>query len=303
MYNEKFNLSAAEQTLLPSDDDIAFYMDHGWYISKKILSVEEIKELEKASELYYQGHRDHPLPLMPEKAYNWQPQDGNIFRQNNYVFHESKIIREILSKPIIAAIAAKLAQTDQIRLFNSTMRYKPPGVDAKTNTVGWHIDRHYWQTCTSTKMLTAFIPLHDCDTSHGTLEMIDKSHKWFEAVDADDSTTLHFARRNIQELDVLLEENAKANKSKVVKVPMLLEMGQMSFHNCLTYHGSGANLSERARHVITLNFQDKDNEFRVYHLKSGRQLSYTNDELCRKNIQGYPDYSDPMICPVLWEQQ
>lgn len=86
-------------------------------------------------------------------------------------------IRQILSKPLIAAVAARLARTDQIRLWNSTLIYKPPRLD-DYNIVSWPFNKHYWQTCSSDEMLTAFIPFHDYGEEMGTITMVDGSHTW-----------------------------------------------------------------------------------------------------------------------------
>ena len=56
-------LSAEQWELLPSDDDVAFYREHGWYISKKILPDELIDEARYGSERYFAGERDMPMPI------------------------------------------------------------------------------------------------------------------------------------------------------------------------------------------------------------------------------------------------
>jgi hypothetical protein len=48
---------------------------------------------------------------------------------------------------------------------------RPPNPAEPSNLVPWHVDKHYWQTTTSDRMLTAFIPFHDCDEHMGTIGM------------------------------------------------------------------------------------------------------------------------------------
>ncbi len=83
-------------------------------------------------------------------------------------------------KPLIGAVAAALARADAIRVFQSTLIYKPPVATEPTNVVPWHFDKHYWSPSTSDRMLTAFIPFHECDEEMGTITMIDGSHRWRE---------------------------------------------------------------------------------------------------------------------------
>ena len=89
-------------------------------------------------------------------------------------------------------------------MFQSTLIYKPPIAGEPTNIVPWHFDRHYWSTSTSDRMLTAFIPFHDCGEEMGTITMIDGSHRWREI--AGDDSTRHFAERDGEELGRLLGE-------------------------------------------------------------------------------------------------
>ena len=58
-------LMESERALLPSDADVAFYAEHGWYLSKKLFSDDEVAGLVTASERYYEGERDRSLPVRP----------------------------------------------------------------------------------------------------------------------------------------------------------------------------------------------------------------------------------------------
>lgn len=292
-------LSEDERKVLPSDDEVRFYREHGWYLSRKLLSDEEVDAMVKASEAFYSGHRDCTLPSRPPRLAYWEPKDGNVFRHNDCIFYEFAEIRRILSKPVIGAVAARLAGSDQIRLFNTTLMFKPSNMEGQCTVVPWHFDRHYWQACTSEEMLTAFIPLHDCDEEMGTITMVDGSHRWRE-IGADVSTVRHFAERDPASLEQLLEENAAANGSRPVRVPMRIPKGAMSFHHCRTYHGSGPNRSTRPRRAISLHLQDRHNRYRPFRLENGELLQYNHDVLVRRTIDG-PDYADPEFCPILWE--
>jgi ectoine hydroxylase-related dioxygenase (phytanoyl-CoA dioxygenase family) len=148
-------------------------------------------------------------------------------------------------------------------------------------------------------MLTAFIPFHDCGTEMGTITMVDGSHRWSET-GSRDSVTRHFAERDRSELDAMLAENARHNGVAVAKIPMEIPKGHVSFHHCRTYHGSGANLSDRPRRAISLHLQDGANEHSDYRLDDGASVVYNHDVLVRRTADGRPDYADPDFCPVIW---
>ncbi|MCW2932438.1 MAG: phytanoyl-CoA dioxygenase [Actinomycetia bacterium] len=294
----QFALSAAERELLPSDEEVSQYAARGWYLSRKLLEDDECDALAAASERFYAGQRDRVLPVRPPNLAYWEPSHGQVQRHNDYVHYECDEIARVLRKPLVAAVAARLAQAPEIRLFQSTLIYKPPADGEVTNMVPWHADRHYWQTCTSERMLTAFIPFHDCGTEMGTITIVDGSHVWRE-IPGDDSTR-HFAQRDRGELSRILAEMARFNGTEVNAIPMVIPKGHMSFHHCRVYHGSGHNVSGRPRRAISLHLQDGDNRWRPYRRPDGSLLAYNHDVVVRATGEGTPDYGDPVYCPVLW---
>ncbi|MEU6539695.1 phytanoyl-CoA dioxygenase family protein [Streptomyces sp. NPDC047000] len=296
-----FTLTAEEQALLPTDDDVRFYEEHGWYLSKKLLTDEEVDTLEGASDEFYDaGRKDRALPVRPPKLAYWEPGHGAVQRHNDYIHYEVDAIGAILRKPLIGAVAARLARAEAIRVFQSTLIYKPPRPDEVSNLVPWHFDRHYWATATSEQMLTAFIPMHDCGEEMGTITMVDGSHLWRET-GVRDTTSLHFAERDRSELDTMLDENAAHNNAVVKKIPMEIPRGHMSFHHCRTYHGSGANRSDRPRRAVSLHLQDGENRYRPFRRSDGSLIAYNHDVLVRKDAAGRPDYTDPEFLPVIWQ--
>lgn len=296
---EEFALSEQDRALLPSDEDVAFYAEHGWYLTKKLFTDTEVDELVAASERYYAGERSRLLPARPPRLAYWTPEQGDVQRHNDYVHYESDPLAKLLLKPVVGAVAARLARAEEIRVFQSTLIYKPPIAGERSNIVPWHFDKHYWASSSSENMLTAFIPFHDCDEEMGTITMVDGSHRWKE-IGTDDSTTRHFAERDRSQLEQMLSENAAYNDVEVRKVPMVIPKGHMSFHHCRTYHGSGANTSSRPRRAVSLHLQDGANEFRNYPLSDGSFAFYNHDSVVRKTPDGRPDYADPDYCPVLW---
>src|SRR4051812_48475249 len=101
----EFTLTARELALLPSDEDVAFYAEHGWYLSRKLFSDHEIDDLLSATDRYYAGERDRRLPVRPPRLAAWEPAHGDIQRHNDYVHYESDAIAKALLKPLVGAVA------------------------------------------------------------------------------------------------------------------------------------------------------------------------------------------------------
>jgi len=283
------DLSAEQRELLPSDEDVAFYREHGWYISKKILSDEAIDDALYGSERHYAGERDSEL--LVGGYLDWKPGDGDALRINDYVSLQNDQLRNLVHTPLIAAVAARLSGSSTIRLFHDQLIYKPSG--EKKAAIGWHVDRAYWSTCTSDEMLTAWIPFHDCDERMGTVTMLDGSHRWTDTAD------LRTFRRH--DLDQL-EQQFSSSGNAIRKVPMNLKKGQVSFHHARTIHGSYPNVSNAPRIALAVHLQDAANQYCLHHDDQGNVSFHIIDSLCRKQPNGNPDYADPDICPMLWSE-
>ncbi|WP_280268061.1 phytanoyl-CoA dioxygenase family protein [Nocardia wallacei] len=295
-----FELTTAEQELLPSDDDVEFYRQHGWFTTPRLFTEEAIDEALAALEAHHRHERDYDLPGEIDDLYDWAPGSGHQIRFNDYVALTNHRLRNFMLQPIVAAIAARLAQTSQIRLWQSSIVYKEPQIGDGDTTIGWHTDRAYWRSCTSTKMLTAWIAMQDCDESMGPVIMIDGSHRW---PDTEEIRAIRFGRTFFGADPALLQDRLERTGMPLRRVPLLLRKGEVSFHNCLTVHGSGPNLSTRARIGATIDMQDRVNRYQRVYDQSGEVCAAANDRMCRRLSNGDVDYSDPAICPVLWDEQ
>ncbi len=280
-------LTEEQIALLPSDEDIKSYRRHGWYLSKTILPEELIDAAVAGSERYYAGERDTPLPRVGTFP-GWKSSDGDTLRKNDYASLQNRELKQIIRHPLIGAIAARLAGA-QVRLWHDQLLYKPVDNPSKPANVGWHTDRGYWKTCLSTNLLTAWVPFHDCTAEMGTITMIDGSHLW-----PDNTEVLNFFSSDLEGLEKKFNTGGK----ETVKIPMNLKKGQVSFHHCLTIHGSGPNRSKSPRRSIAIHMQDEANQWQEYRHKDGGLAKHANDRLCRE-VNGHPDYTDPDVCPVL----
>lgn len=284
-------LTEAQLELLPTPEDIAFYEEHGWYITKKVIPDAVIDAAAQATERYHRGERDYRLAVDTGFS-DWKPSDGDdVVRNNEFVSLQNQQLRELALQPIIGAIAARLARTSQIRLLDDQLVYKPPA--QRQSAVGWHADGAYWATCSSHNLLTAWIPFHDCDEARGPLVMIDGSHKWSGLQDV-----RYFNQQNLSETE---QKFAQAGR-KIVKVPMTLQKGQISFHHRWTIHGSYPNSSTLPRLALAVHLQDAANHYRPFRNAQGKEIHIFDEVLCRKLPNGEPDFSDPDVFPVLWSE-
>ena len=289
---QHWSLTAAERALLPSAADLAFYREHGWWISPRIVSASDLAIAQESAECYYHGERDLPWPGQVEPDCGWKPENGPGLRKNDYATLEMRGLGALMRKPLLGATAALLAEVDSVRLWHDQLLYKPGDPEsARHDHVGWHTDRGYWKVCSSDRMLTAWIPFHDCPEEMGTITMIDGSHRW-----ADHSMRLNFFDHDLDKL----EREFDSGGLPVVKVPMVLAQGQVSFHSCLTIHGSSRNRSAHPRRSLAVHFQDGDNHWQRWVRPDGTVAGHGNETFARARPDGTPDFSDPGMFPTLW---
>jgi ectoine hydroxylase-related dioxygenase (phytanoyl-CoA dioxygenase family) len=201
-------------------------------------------------------------------------------------------VMDFVRKPLLPRLAAGLIGVDEIRLFHDQLVWKDPeSSTAKATSVGWHTDRAYWRSCTSGRMLTAWIPLQDTDEDMGPLAVWDGSHLW---PDVDDLHT--FDEQDLASAEARFR--ALGRNVEVRGLPM--RRGQVSFHHCRLVHGSYPNRSRKPRLGFAIHYQDGANGHTPAHFEGKEKNVHLNDMLCRATVAGLPDYADPEICPVLW---
>ena len=166
---------------LPGTDDVAFYEAHGWWVSPPILDESLVDAALAATESYYAGELDDGPPIPANDTP--QPPYGDGIRGHLHAALRRRELGAVAFDPVIGAIAARLAGASTIRLFHDQLIYKPREAPGATYTrIGWHTDGQYWLTCTSRRMITAWIPLHDVDAELGSLMVLDRSHRWSDDV-------------------------------------------------------------------------------------------------------------------------
>ncbi len=275
---------------LPSDEEIAEYLRDGFLVVRGLVPAEVLDAAERGMDRFYAGDLDAPFPGRTRyDSYDWRPEDGDGLRKNDYTSRMVTDLATLVEWPGIGAFAAGLAGAPVIRLFHDQLLYKPGSLGNDTGNVGWHTDRQYWQSCTSERMLTCWVPLHDCTAEVGGVAFVPGSHRWPEQQGLDFFSP-----------DLAAQQAAMAAAGReVTPVVPDLARGDVTFHSCRTVHGSGPNRTSEPRRSMAIHLQPGDNRHVDERDGSGELPYHRNDELVRV-VDGLPDYTDPRISPVLW---
>ena len=285
-------LTPEQLALLPDDSDVASYETNGYYVSKEgVLPEALIDAAWEGAHRFYRGERDGTLAVDTGFS-NWKPTDGDGQRNNEFVSLQKKELKALAVYPLLGAIAAKLTRSSVIRVLDDQLIYKPSDTRNASRTVtGWHADRAYWATCSSDKMISAWIPFHSVDVTRSPLVVMAGSHRWPDLQDV-----RFFNRQDLSEM----QERFRAQGREVRVVPMTLRKGQVSFHHGWTVHASYPNTSGLPRLSYAVHLQDGDNHYRAYRNREGREIHIFDETLCRKLPNGDPDFSDPEVFPTVW---
>ncbi|TKB66032.1 MAG: hypothetical protein E8D52_16785 [Nitrospira sp.] len=173
-------LTRVQDALLPTDDDVAFHRQHGWFRSKRVLSDAVLDHAAIGIQRHFLGERDWLLP--PASGFSdWKSGDGNTVRNAEVVALQNAEVRTLALSPILGAIAARLTGSPHCRLI----------------------------------------------------------------------------------------------------------------------HGSGPNTSTTSRLALAVRVQDAGNRYRLYHNAKGIPWHIFLDDLAPKREDGFPDYTEPSVFPVL----
>ena len=174
------SLTGDQLDLLPSDQDILRFKELGWHMSPVIIPPSVLNSAVEGADALMSGEVDCEIDGWPSSIDDKESSLINI----EFASIQNSRIRQLANYPIIAATAAKLSGAKELRLFADSLICKKsiPADDMSAqgtkSVVGWHTDKAYWPTCTSDKMLTAWIPLVDCTIDMGPLIYLDGSHLW-----------------------------------------------------------------------------------------------------------------------------
>ncbi len=213
---------------------VAFYRENGYVQINDILTEEEVDRLGALTdEMNALIEKDLP-PLEERNKYQ------QVFMQVVNVWRRDARFREFTFHPRLAEAARALIGADKVRLWHDHLMTKTAGKAGRATD--WHQDFPYWPIVESGPM-SVWIPMQDVDLEMGCMHFVPKSHSWGfdEAIRID--------KEGAADLFDLVKAKPP---EEVQRVYVPLKKGSVTFHNGLTFHFAGKNLSESARRVLSV---------------------------------------------------
>jgi ectoine hydroxylase-related dioxygenase (phytanoyl-CoA dioxygenase family) len=241
-----------------TEADRRFYRTNGYYVSPKVLSDARIAKLRKEVERIYAGDFDRHGDYALVGPYNMDDPVAVKTVLNTWWVNDE--VARAAFEPAITAIAAALMDAAGVRLWQDQVIWKPAAPDPETAVkghIGYHQDYDYWQDVATTDMLTANIALQDTDASNGAMRVLAGSQR----LGLIDEREAHFFAHDLDAVRRKMTDRSQDLREEVVA----LKAGQVSFHNSLTLHGSGPNLSTGPRLAIAIAYMPDGARYRSGH--------------------------------------
>src|SRR5579862_719331 len=233
-----------------SDEQIASYQSNGFVIIEDFLYSEELANWRDA---VMQAVKQRAGIKIPGKNILVGGDDGinedadyygKVFDQLLNLWQTDSQMKRLMTDRRIGRMAARLSGAGGIRIWHDQALFKRPWA----NPTAWHLDTPFW-SFSDRKAISIWLALDDATLENGCLYFIAGSQK-----------TTGFDRIAIgKNMDGIFETYPQLLNSKSVAAPM--RAGSCSFHNGLTVHGAGANMTNGWRRAMTCTFMPEGNKF------------------------------------------
>jgi phytanoyl-CoA hydroxylase len=219
------------------------------------------------------GEPGHPLNNQadPDAYY------AQVFTQCLKLLETHDGVRELMLDPRLGEMAATLAGVDGMRIWHDQALFKPPF----GNPTAWHLDNPYW-SFSSPNAISLWVALDDATLANGCMWYIPGSHK---------SATYENAGIGHNQAD-LFRLYPRWREIEPVGCPV--PAGSAVFHNGLTAHGAGANMTNRPRRAMTCAYMPDGSTF------NGKK-NILPDAYFASLTVGDP-LDDDSINPLLWRR-
>lgn len=253
----------------------AYVTDGFQIVSQPRLPRDVVEGATEGMEAVRAGVYDTGAP--PQPSY-WNPgDDPNKLCKIEMPQVANRALMALVSHPALGRAAAEVTGAQWMQVWWVQLLLKPPtcpGSGTSTN-IGWHQDRYYWQCWEeASELLTAWVALSDVTEETGPMRFLRGSHRWGFLNQGDFWG---------QDLTAQSKEIRPPTGETWEDVAAILPPGGVSFHHCLTFHGSGPNRSAGPRRSLAL------------HLRTEKSRP-VND--LRSGLTAFID--DPSYCPVIY---
>jgi ectoine hydroxylase-related dioxygenase (phytanoyl-CoA dioxygenase family) len=225
-----------------SDEQVAFYHEHGYLAGVRILTDEQIEQLRAELQgLFDPNHPGHEL--FHEYHSNESATPDTVLFHALGAWRITPGFHDVLWHPAFTVPASQLLG-GPVRFWHDQLFCKPA---RHGGVVAWHQDYSYWTRTRPMAHLTCWIGLDDSTRDNGCVHYVPGSHRW-------ELLPITGLAGDMNAIQTVLTEEQRAQFQPVA---VELKPGEASFHHPLLVHGSFENRTDRPRRATVINaFRD-----------------------------------------------
>jgi len=225
----------------PTTEEKRLYDENGFLSVEAFLVQDELDEWRRVVDAAVASRGNQRFSFGPEEPdlssrTTSEKRDyyDHVFTQRVNLWQTDDSVKSLLFQTELGEFAGELAGVDGLRIWHDQALVKEP----YANPTAFHLDVPYW-SFTSPDAITVWVALDDATLENGCLYYVPGSHKAkkFDNVDIG----IHIGAL----FDVYPEWR------DVRAVPCPVAAGGALFHNGLTFHGAGANMTPGRRRAMT----------------------------------------------------
>jgi ectoine hydroxylase-related dioxygenase (phytanoyl-CoA dioxygenase family) len=227
-----------------SNEQIEQYRNDGFLFYPGLLSPDEVAELKGA---VLETARSMGKIKVAGAGAEWEEDDSyysKVFTQRLNLWRLNDTVKRYMLNPELGKMLCRLEGISGVRVWHDQTLIKEPF----GNPTGWHLDNPYW-SFHSRHSLSIWIALEDATPFNGCMCFIPGSHKLATYENSG-------IGQNMADLFQVYPKMAQIDS-----VPVPMKAGDCSFHNGLTAHGAGANMTRGRRIAMTCAYMPEGSTF------------------------------------------
>jgi hypothetical protein len=223
-----------------TNEQIQKYRRDGFLAIENFLDAGELQQWREVTDEAV-GRRLEASGLTDNKADDYYSQ---VFIQCIRLADTHAGMRELMFDSRLGEIAGTLAGVNGIRIWHDQALIKPPF----GNPTAWHLDNPYW-SFSSRDSISIWVALDDATLANGCMWYLPGTHKFARWDNAGIGQNMRDIFKYYPEWESI--------EAASVPVPA----GSAVFHNGLTAHGAGANMTPRPRRAMTCAYMPDGSTF------------------------------------------
>jgi phytanoyl-CoA hydroxylase len=241
-------------------DHVAHYRENGFVLVEDLLDAGELAELSAAVASGVAAMGDRKIV----GGEDWEEGDSfydNVFLQRLNLWKSEPMVKRYMLGAEIGGMATALAGVDALRVWHDQTLQKKPWA----NPTSWHLDTPYW-SFDSRDAISVWIALDDVTMQNGCMYYLPGSQRLatFENVGIGP---------NMGDLFGIYPR-----MKGIEPVPVPMRAGSCAFHNGLTAHAAGPNMTPRWRRAMTCAYMPDGCTF------NGKGNILTAEQLARLKV-------------------